>query len=400
MRRLAPLFLTFCFAFYGCGGDEPSGTTDLGGGGQQDAATHQDASNNTADGGDAAVQTDTGIDGGMGLPDASDAGVIFDGGDYGETKVPLIDMGSGVYKGMYVGGLYGAGENAIPEPHRSEGIARANAIQPLDTGGQPSALGKYILMSIGMSNTTMEWCTASMMPPCSAWTFTGLALADADVNDTTMAIANGALGSRVAASWDDPADPDYERVRTNVLEANGLSEAQVEIVWLKVANPQPMHALPEANADAYRLLTELGDIVRSAKTHYPNLTMIYLSSRIYAGYATTDLNPEPYAYESGFAVKMLIEAQRKQMADGTVDGMAGDLDYGTVAPWLAWGPYLWADGTNPRSDGLVWERADLDQNDGTHPSRSGQGKVGQMLLDYFKGAPTTKCWFLATGQCP
>jgi len=48
----------------------------------------------------------------------------------------------------------------------------------------------------------------------------------------------------------------------------------------------------------------------------------FLSSRIYAGYATTLLNPEPYAFESGFSVQRLVQAQIKQMADRQIDPIA------------------------------------------------------------------------------
>ncbi len=42
---------------------------------------------------------------------------------------------------------------------------------------------------------------------------------------------------------------------------------------------------------------------------FPNLRIAYVSSQTYGGYATTPLNPEPFAYESGFAVKWLIADQ-------------------------------------------------------------------------------------------
>ncbi len=83
------------------------------------------------------------------------------------------------------------------------------------------------------------------------------------------------------------------------------------------------------------------------------------------------------------------------MANGgsVVDPVAGDLNYNTTAPWIAWGPYIWADGPNPNPDGLFWLREDL-ASDGTHPSESGQEKVGTWLLQFFKTSPHTEAWFL------
>jgi hypothetical protein len=215
------------------------------------------------------------------------------------------------------------------------------------------------------------------------------------VNHDELAIVNGALGSKSAAYWDSPDDEDYDRVRDNVLAPAGLTERQVAAAWVKVANPGPDVSLPDANADAYHLVQQMGDIARALKIRYPNLRQIYLSSRIYAGYAASSLNPEPYAYESAFAVKWLIEAQIDQMQGGGIDPLAGDLNYldGT-APWLAWGPYLWADGLNPRSDGLIWEQADFG-SDGTHPSDAGREKVADQLLDFFLSDPHAQPWFLS-----
>jgi hypothetical protein len=335
----------------------------------------------------------------MGFPDATvrpDLG-LQDGGDQGEARIPLNDLGNATYKGMYRGGLYGGGSNEMSDAHRAEGILRAQGIEPLDADGLPSAMGKYGLISIGMSNTTQEWCDGDAMPPCLLNTFMRRAADSMDVNHTTLTIVNGAMGFRVASFWDSPMDQDYDRVRDSVLQPAGLTEAQIVAAWVKVANSTPQRALPDPEADALRLLRSMGDILRALKVRYPNLQMAYFSTRIYGGYATVMLNPEPYAYEYGFAVQWLMEAQRAQMESGRiVNEVAGDLDYRTAVPWISWGPYLWADGTNPRSDGLIWEMADM-QMDGTHPSRAGQGKVGQMLMDFFSSSPFTKCWFLAAG---
>jgi len=64
-----------------------------------------------------------------------------------------------------------------------------------------------------------------------------------------------------------------------------------------------------------------------------------------------------------------------------------------VAPWMAWGPYLWADGIHPRSDGLTWECEDFIE-DGAHHSPLGIAKVSARLLDFFSTDPTTVPWFM------
>lgn len=310
--------------------------------------------------------------------------------------IALTDMGARTYRG-FSGGLYPNGSNLLPSSHAARGAAQARLIRPLDVQGRPDANGKYVLLSIGMSNTTQEFCAAAGTS-CAAWTFGGQAAADPVVNHTTLAIANGARGGQVAEAWDTPTEDNYRRIRDEVLVPAGLSEAQVQIVWLKVARSNPRESLPSASADAYMLHQLMGSIARALKTRYPNLRQIFVSSRIYGGFATTTLNPEPYAYESGFAAKWLIESQIRQLEGGAVDARAGNLAL-DVAPWISWGAYLWArDATTPRSDGFFWIAQDF-QSDGTHPAQSGEQKVGRLLLDFFKIAPQTSCWFLAGRTC-
>ncbi|MGH7470690.1 MAG: hypothetical protein ACRENP_22305 [Longimicrobiales bacterium] len=310
--------------------------------------------------------------------------------------IALTDMGTRTYLSSN-GGLYPDRSNVLPAAHAQRGVAQARLIEPLDVTGRPSAAGKYVLLSIGMSNTTQEFC-AQAGTNCDPGTFAGLAAADPSVNRSTLAIVNGARGGQVAEAWDSPGEDNYRRIRDEILTPAGLSEAQVQIVWLKVARSNPRLSLPDAGADAYVLHQLMGSIARALKVRYPNLRQIFASSRTYAGFATTALNPEPYAYESGFAVKWLIESQIRQLDTGTTDARAGNLAL-AVAPWIAWGAYLWAgDAAHARSDGFFYVQQDFAQ-DGTHPSQSGRRKVGQLLLDFFKTSPHTSCWFLAGRTC-
>jgi hypothetical protein len=311
-------------------------------------------------------------------------------------RIPLTDLPS--YFGIR-GGLYPNGLNQIPSDHDSAARAQRNRIRALDVNGDESPFGKYVLISIGMSNTTQEWCSTTSGPPCARWTFMGRAVADPVVNRHSLVIVNGAAEGQDALAWTSPASPNYDRIKTVRLAPLGLSENQVEAAWVKLADAKPTTALPADSADAYIFLSNLGQILRALKIRYPNLQIVFLSSRIYGGYATTDLSPEPYAYETGFSVKWAIESQINEMRGLPANPRAGSLNYANkAAPLVVWGPYLWADGTTPRSDGLVWNRADFEE-DGTHPSQSGENKIGVILLEFFKNSPYTRCWFVANQYC-
>lgn len=340
------------------------------------------------------------------------------------VPIPLIDLGKGNYHG-FTGGLYPQGSNEMPPDHASMGFSQALKIKPLDKYGIEDAInGKYVLLSIGPSNAGQEYCLgdgkASTSPSsshfqptfscpascgtscaslCDDWTFVGQAALDSTVNKNQLVIVNGAIAGQGADTWDAATDPNYDTVANCRLAAYGVTKDQVQIVWVKTFNGSPTVSLPDSHADAYALVASYGNIVRALKARYPNIKQVFFSSRTYGGYNLQGINPEPYAYEAGFAIKWVVQAQVDQMANGgkVVDTRAGDLNY-TIAPWLAWGPYLWADGMKPRSDGLTWDQNDFDV-DGSHPSTSGEQKVGARLLEFFKTSPQTQCWFLASGTC-
>jgi hypothetical protein len=223
-----------------------------------------------------------------------------------------------------------------------------------------------VLLAVGMSNTKRQFEA-----------FVQLARGNTDPD---VVLVNGAQAGYDAPRVADPNSDYWTKIDWGLRKRN-ISPLQVQAIWVNQAVANETAPFPQNAED---LQSYLRDIVLIIENRYTNVKSIYFSSRIYGGYATSSSpSPEPGAYEGGFAVQWLIDSQ--------VEGTDARLDYENT-PWLAWGPYLWADGMNPRSDGLTWSCADF-ENDGTHPSPSGSLKVGNMLLDFFNTDVTTQSWY-------
>jgi hypothetical protein len=302
------------------------------------------------------------------------AAALPPGGKESVGFTPLNEMSAtDKYKGED-GGLYGEGKNEPPSVHRAAAKRATENITPLDADGRPAADGKIGLVSISMSNATQEFSYFKQ-------------LADNDQNKSPrVAIVDCAQGGQAMAQWVDPKARAWIEADRR-LAAAGVSPNQVQVAWIKLANVSPSGDLAEHGR---KLERDTLAVVHNAKARFPNLQIAFLGSRIYGGYATTALNPEPYAYEGAFAVRWLIQDQMKGSADLNYDASKGPVK----SPLLLWGPYFWADGTTPRkSDSLVWERKDL-AGDGTHPSDSGREKVAKMLLEFFKTDSNAATWFV------
>ena len=307
-------------------------------------------------------------------------------------NIPLNDLGRGSYQG-FTAGLYPAGSDMPPAAHAAAALAIAtDQIKPLNALGNPDSVnGRIVMISIGMSNATQEFA--------SKGTQTFKLRADADpAKNPQLVIVDGAQGGQDAPAWIDPNAATWSVVNLRLIAA-GVTPAQVQVAWLKeaLAHPNNYGAFP---AHAQTLQSDLEIILRNLKTNFPNIKITYLSTRTRAYTNTpTDLNPEPFAYETGFAVKWTVEDQINGAGNLNFDPAKGAV----VAPLSLWGPYIWADGLTARSDGFTWLCSDL-ESDFTHPTASGGvPKVADQLLAFFKTDPTATPWFLkktVTGQPP
>ena len=286
---------------------------------------------------------------------------------------PLPDLGAARYKGEQ-GGLYPGGANMPPAAHLKAGQRLAAQIAPLDREGSPSHSGRIAICSIGMSNTTQE----------SRSFLLKYFLVDKTINPKVIFV-DCAQGSMTASKIADPNFMYWKTVQARLRDAE-VSPEQVQVAWVKEANGSPTEPFPEHARKLYRNMI---DVMHNLHDKFPNLKIAYLSSRIYGGYAGGALNPEPFAYEEGFSMKWLIADQIEGKPELNYDPAKGAVR----APWMAWGPYLWADGLKGRKDGkVVWKRSDLGP-DGTHPSILGREKVARLLMDFFKTDPTSSLWF-------
>lgn len=295
---------------------------------------------------------------------------------------PLPDAGPRFYQG-FQGGLYLRGGNSKPPAVEAAALAMANQVQPLDANGMlnPTS-GKIVMISIGMSNTTQEFRSGG------SGAFKPRADADPSKNPQ-LTIVDGAQGGQDSGEWLDPNGTPWTTLDTRITNS-GVTAAQVQVAWVKHARRQPNNhgAFP---LHAQTLASDLATIARTARARFPNLKLMYISSRTraYTNVATA-LNPEPFAFEGGFSTKWLIEDQIAGRGNVNWDPARGPV----VAPLFLWGPYLWADGTTPRSDGFTWLCTDLNA-DFTHPSPTGGvPKVATQLLAFFKTDPSAVPWFL------
>lgn len=302
--------------------------------------------------------------------------------DVTETSTPIVpipDLGTAGYLGSQ-GGMYPGGTNSRPAGHDSDGVAFANAIQPLDANGNPDPNGKYVLLSIGMS--------------AAHTLFAGFqidAVADPTVDQTHLVLVNGAQNNATAGDFALPNHPVWTDIMEYFLPQSQVTAKQVVAAWINDVS-YPKGTFP---GDMSTLQSNLESIAQNLHRRFPNLKLAYFTGRMYGAYSNNPKNPEspePFAYESGFAVKWSIEDQLNGLTALNYNPVNGQVK----APWMDWGSYMWANGLVPRNDGFVWTCQDY-TSDGIHPSLpplSGRDKGANIMMNFFKTDDTTAPWFL------
>lgn len=289
--------------------------------------------------------------------------------------VPITEIGSGLYLGAAQGGLYPGGSNERPASHTAAGLEAAQRVVPVD--------GQVCLISIGMSNTGMKWNR-----------FMQNGFPSIEGRNPAVVVANGAVGSNPVDTTADPSHGVWNTIDSQLADS-GCTPDQVRVAWVLHAERGPSE---DFMTEAARFEADLRATLVNMNDHFANLEMVYLSSRSYAGYGDKNNNPEPYAHQTAFVVKWVIEAQ--------IEGTDPELSLDAGMPWLSWGPYLWADGLGADDqlggipgrvipdDGMEYECSDFSDSDGIHPGQGMLIKASDQLVEFFSTDETAAAWLL------
>ena len=223
--------------------------------------------------------------------------------------------------------------------------------------------GRIVIVAISMSNGRLEFGR-----------YIDLFDGHPDV-DPAIGLVNCARGGNALERWRD-RQALWDGCKDAVVAA-GFDLDQVRVVWAKNADQFTDHGrtLPDPAADYYDLVGNISFLSEKIGREFPLVQAVFHTSRIYGGYvaaARQAARGEPISYEGGLAINEVIRRWQR----GELPG----------APWLGWGPYLWADGSAPNAAGIRWEPGDF-RDDGAdpHPSDAGQTKVAEALHAFFLG---------------
>lgn len=232
-------------------------------------------------------------------------------------------------------GLYGGGSNAPPAFHHDAGLAAATQVP---TSGA-------VMVSLGMSITRAGF---------EAWS---------EIAATDAVMVNGACSGCTTGSWLEFTDRGWVHAFEKLTQAS-RTPADVDVVWMSVTG----------SVTAAARVSDLETILVRIREAYPNAQQVFVSNRTYGGYKV-NVTAEPGAWEDGPVVREFV------------------LNHlGETAPWVGWAGDVWANGEEPRSDGLQWFHSDFN-DDGLHYSVEGKAKFGRLVRDQFVASPFTG-WYL------
>lgn len=305
----------------------------------------------------------------------------LDCGNDSTGKIPLNDLGTETYEG-FTGGLFKEGNNDAPDIHLDKGIKISNNLKRRnDTGAIDNENGTIMMIGMGASTASDAFNTyrSSMID------------ADWEGVNPCLDVRSVFIGGKDLGDILDPEENYWDKFQDR-LEEKEIDPDQVQIVWMmhqSEATTNNLETYLTYVTGQYKLL--LADML----IQMPNLRQVFISGMHYTGYTDPaheryDAMVEPKGYWGNLAIRELINMQ--------IDGDP-DLDFEGAdrkVPYITWGPYFWADGSNERSDGLTWTCDEFRSDPtggGFHLKEEFQYKESDMLRTFLETDPVASIWY-------
>lgn len=238
------------------------------------------------------------------------------------------------------------------------GVLAASRIRPIDN--------RITMVGIGMSNARLYFKPIS-----------GL-LNKSKTRHPAFRFINVARGGHTATEWSDYLNLAWvEAVRQVSMDSGNPLQVQAAHIFMTQAYPA---------INGQMTAGQLSSIVLNAKSYFPNLCIVYLSSIGYTGYAAPP--------ESNRAPVWSVHADSLLMAE-------------MVTADTAWPPGVWvefldvfADGRTPNPlthsspswpSGIWYQPLDF-QEDMVHPSQIGAQSLARNVVERFSVDPVTYGW--------
>jgi len=287
---------------------------------------------------------------------------------------PFLDLQTGTYMG-YQAGLYPGGTNTLTGPHLKSGKTIAKGIKPLDGDGNVN-FGDGVVLVAGFGPSVpghiYNKFVEHVRTPSEKY----------DMNPCMDAINLCVGGKDISYPTSDSLYVAYwEGLVQNVYDV-GYTPQQVQIGWMYF-NAKGLTEPPAFPGKSLEMEELYIQFINKAKEYFPNLKIMYMSSRHWGGFADTTITEyyslaEPASYQNSWSVKWTVEAQ--------INGTEPRLQYkgaAPKAPYILWGPNFWCDGELKR----MWDdkkyicELSFDEDDGYHLSDQQDSKDALDILD-------------------
>jgi len=277
-------------------------------------------------------------------------------------NIPLNDPEFFTYNGLS-SGLYPWGNDLIDNQYNTNYLAVSSSIQPLNKEGVPGSKAKTVILGIGGSQAYRLFSGIR-----NAWS------SDPGFGKK-LVFANAGTGGKDLPDIIETNASYWKRV-IKVLDSNKVNNLQVQVIFIVEDDFINRDTTIQR---AHTINGQFQTLLNTIREKFPNVKLVLFADRGYSGYSTLSKYDEPKGYLNGWAVKLVAE-----------DYINGNIP---SVPFVNWYEYYWANGEEPRWDGLTYLISDFEAPEFAHYTVDKCNALGVVTHNKLKTDPGCSNWY-------